>query len=355
MAEPRNLLLVMPTWVGDCVMATPAVRSLRRRFPDARLTALVRRNGKPLLVGLPTLDRVLSYPSKTGLMKLAGRLKRGGFDAAVLFPNSFKTALLAKTAGIPRRIGYDRDGRGFLLTDKLLPQKDAGRFVPVPTLRYYLGLAGYLGGDAGDGRMELGITANDRRSAGRVLAAAGVDERSPRPWVLLNPGAQYGAAKLWLPEYFAAVADRFAAERSATVLVSAAPNERPIVEEIRRHAKRPFANLSAHGMTLGALKAICADADLMLTNDTGPRHVAAAVGTRVATLFGPTDPRWTTLDYPLEVELMEKVFCGPCQLKTCPLDHRCMTRLTPERVYAEATRLLDSTSDPDEPRAERVL
>ena len=321
------------------------MRSLRRRFPEARITALVRRNCKPLLVGLATLDRVLSYPPKTGLMKLAGRLKRGGFDAAVLFPNSFKTALLAKTVGIPRRIGYDRDGRGFLLTDKLLPQKDAGKFVPVPTLRYYLGLAGYLGGGAGDGRMELAVTQGDRCDADRVLAAAGVTPESPRPWVLLNPGAQYGAAKLWLPEYFAAVADRFAAERSATVLVSAAPNERPIVGEIRRHAKRGFADLSAHGMTLGALKALCADADLMLTNDTGPRHVAAAVGTRVATLFGPTDPRWTTLDYPREVELMEKVFCGPCQLKTCPLDHRCMTRLTPERVYAEATRLLDEARE----------
>ena len=173
--------------------------------------------------------------------------------------------------------------------------------------------------------------------------------------MLLNPGARYGAAKLWLPAYFAAVADRFATERGATVLVSAAPNERPIVEEIRRHAKREFVDLSAHGMTLGTLKAICGDADLVLTNDTGPRHVAAAVGTRVATLFGPTDPRWTTLDYPREIELMEKVFCGPCQLKTCPLDHRCMTRLTPERVYAEATRLLDSIKNPVEPRAERAL
>ena len=342
MPDPRNLLLVMPTWVGDCVMATPTLRAVRARFPAAKLSALVRRNCKPLLVGLTSVDRVLSYPPKLGLMKLAGRLKRGGFDAAILLPNSFKAALLAKTAGIPRRIGYDRDGRGFLLTDKLLPQKNLGKFVPVPTLRYYLGLAGYLGADASDGRMELAVTDGDRRAAGRVLAAAGVTKDSPRPWILLNPGAQYGAAKLWLPEYFAAVADRFAGDRGATVLVSAAPGERPIVEAIRRHAKVPFVDLSAHGMTLGALKAVCAGVDLVLTNDTGPRHVAAAVGTRVATLFGPTDPRWTTLDYPREIELMEKVFCGPCQLKTCPLDHRCMTRLTPERVFAEAARLLDA-------------
>ncbi len=321
-------------------MATPTLRALRQRFPEARITGLCRRNTKPLFAGMPWLDRVISHRSRLNVMRLANRLKRGGFDTAILLPNAFRAALLAKTAGIPRRIGYDRDGRGFLLTDKLLPPKAGGRFVVTPTLRYYLGIAGYLGADVSDRRMELFVTGAEQRAADRVLAAAGVQVASPRPWVLLNPGARYGAAKLWLPEYFAQVADRLADEQNATVMVSAAPNERPIVEEIRRHAQRPFVDLSAHGMTLGALKALCGRVDLMITNDTGPRHMAAAMGTRVITLFGPTDPKWTTIDYPLEVELFEKVFCGPCQRKICPLDHRCMTQLRPERVYDTALGLL---------------
>lgn len=331
----------MPSWVGDCVMATPTLRGLRSLYPDGRITTLVRRNCKPLLTGLASVDRVRSYWSDQSLMPLARRLKRGGFDTAVLLPNSFKTALLVRTAGIPRRIGYDRDGRGFLLTDKLLPQRQAGKFLPVPTLRYYLGIVGYLGGDTSDRRMELAVTQRDEASAERVLASAGVDPTARRPWVLLNPGAQYGAAKLWLPEYFANLADDLAARLGATVLVSAAPGEREIVAQIRQHARRPFVDLSAHGMTLGALKAICRRVDLMVTNDTGPRHIAAAMGTRVVTLFGPTDPRWTTLDYPREIELQEDVFCGPCQLKTCPLDHRCMKQLTPDKVFEAAQRLLN--------------
>src|SRR5688572_5306926 len=323
-------------------MATPTLRSLRRLYPTARITGLCRRNTKPLFAGVPWLDRVISHRPREGLMHLARRLKRGRFDAAILLPNAFKAALLAKTAGIPRRIGYDRDGRGFLLTDKLLPPRAAGRFVVTPTLRYYLGIAGYLGGDISERRMELFVTDDDRRAADRVLAEAGMLDESRRPWVLLNPGAKYGLAKLWLPEYFAAVGDRLADFQNATVMVSAAPNERAIVADIRRHVQRPFVDLSAHGLTLGALKAICGRIDLMITNDTGPRHIAAAMGTRVVTLFGPTDPRWTTIDYPREAELFEKVFCGPCQRKLCPLDHRCMTHLRPERVYDEAIALLRS-------------
>jgi heptosyltransferase-2 len=338
--DPRNILVILPTWVGDCVMATPTLRSLRRLYPQARITGLCRRNVKELLTGTPWLDRLISHRPGPDVMRLAARLRRGRFDTAILLPNSFKAALLAKSAAIPRRIGYDRDGRGFLLTDKLLPPKAAGRFVVTPALRYYLGIAGYLGGDVSDRRMELFVTAADRAAGDRVLAAAGVAAEAPRPWVLLNPGAKYGLAKLWLPEYFAAVADRFSETMGATVMVSAAPNERPIVEQIRGHARRPFVDLSAHGMTLGALKALCGRIDLMITNDTGPRHMAAAMGTRVVSLFGPTDPRWTTIDYPLEVELFEKVFCGPCQLKTCPLDHRCMTLLRPERVFEAAVGLL---------------
>ena len=158
--------------------------------------------------------------------------------------------------------------------------------------------------------------------------------------MLLNPGAQYGAAKLWTAEGFAAVADRFVAELGATVLLSATPKERAIVERIRSHMRRPAVDLSVAGMTLGGLKDVVRRCDLMVTNDTGPRHVAAAFGVPVVTVFGPTHPEWTDIYYSAERQVRIDVFCGPCQKKVCPLDHRCMTGVTPDMVWDAAMQLL---------------
>jgi len=249
-------------------------------------------------------------------------------------------------AGIDRVVGYERDGRGFLLTDKLLPVKERGKYVPTPIVKYYLGIAQYLGSASRDIRLELFVTDFERREAEEVLARSGLDphvERPARsglpPMVILNPGAQYGAAKCWLPEYFAQLADQFIEQRGATVLVSAAPREREIVDQINRHMRHAAVDLARAGLTLGALKEIVRRCDLMVTNDTGPRHIAAAFDVPVATIFGPTHPEWTEIYFARERKVSVPVFCGPCQKKTCPLDHRCMTRVTPGSVF-EATEAL---------------
>ena len=355
MTSPSRILVVQPSWVGDAVMATPTLRALRELYPQATIAYLMKRYVKPVYSGMPWADQLITY--RTGRTKakagrgqfvdLAARVRGGRFDMAVLLPNSFKAALICRMAGIDRIVGYDRDGRGFLLTDKLLPHKDRGRFVPSPIIKYYLGLAHYLGSGARDLRMELFVTPSERREAGQVLARAGLDPAVERPGarggpplVLLNPGAQYGAAKCWHPDYFAQLADRFTDERGATVLVSAAPRERAIVDAVRRIARRPLVDLSGAGMTLGGLKEVVRRCDLMVTNDTGPRHIAAAFGVPVVTVFGPTHPEWTEIYYPKERQVAVKVFCGPCQRKTCPLDHRCMTRVTPAMVYDAGAALL---------------
>jgi heptosyltransferase-2 len=164
------------------------------------------------------------------------------------------------------------------------------------------------------------------------------------PLILLNPGANFGAAKCWLPEYFAELSDRLVEELGATVLLSSAPKERAIVESIRRHVKQPVVDLAAHGLTLGSLKEIVRRCDLMVTNDTGPRHMAAAFGVPVVTVFGPTHPQWTEIYYAKERQVAVKVFCGPCQKKRCPLDHRCMTRVTPAMVFSAAMSLLPAAA-----------
>ncbi|MEM8875111.1 MAG: lipopolysaccharide heptosyltransferase II [Planctomycetota bacterium] len=337
MDEPKRILVVQPSWVGDCVMATPTLRALRQRFPEAHIAYLMRRHLKPIYTGMPWADRLLTH-RKIGLPRLAARLAKGRFDAAILLPNSFRTALLVKTAGIPRIIGYDRDGRGFLLTDKLLPYKQNGRFVPRPMIPTYLGIAHYLGSGKTSERMELFVTDDDAADGAAVLERGGLP---PDGYMLLNPGANYGSAKCWPPKYFAEVADKLA-DQGLAVGITGAPKEKPIVADILAVCKSKPADLIAAGMTLGALKHVTKHAALMITGDTGPRHIAGALGTPMVTLFGPTDPRWTEINVAGERQLSVPVYCGPCQRKACPLDHRCMTRLTPAMVMTAAGRLLDA-------------
>ncbi len=327
----------MPSWVGDAVMATPALRALRGRFPEVHMTLLARRNLKDLLRGLPWADRVVTHRKKVGPATLARRLRAGNFDTALLLPGSFRTALIVRMAGVPNRIGYDRDGRGFLLTGRVLPLKEEGRFVPTPAVGSYLGLAAYLGAFSRDKTLELPVTPRDEAAAASALRRA--DVGAGEELAVLIPGASYGSAKCWPPGYFAKVADQLAG-RGLRAVLAGAPSERPIISEIRRISSTPPADLAAAGLTLGGLKAVAQRAKIMITGDTGPRHIAAAVGTPVVTLFGPTDPAWTVIDFPHERQVSVPVFCGPCQRKTCPLDHRCMTRLTPPMVLEAVDDLL---------------
>jgi heptosyltransferase-2 len=342
-------------------MATPALRAIRNLYPKAHISYLMRRYVKPMYTGMPWADRLITY--RTGKTKakagkgeffdLAARLRTGRFDTAILLPNSFKSALVCKMAGIRRIVGYERDGRGFLLSDKLLPQKDRGKFVPFPMVKYYQGIAQYLGSADRDITMRLFVTPSERREAEEIFVRAGLDaplERPAgtggRPMVLVNPGANYGAAKCWPAESFAALADRLVDELGATVLLSGAPKERAILEAIKGNMKRVAIDLSTKGLTLGALKEITRRCDLMVTNDTGPRHIAAAFGVPVVTIFGPTHPEWTEIYFARERKVSVPVFCGPCQKKTCPLDHRCMTRVSPGMVYERAAELLNAPSTP---------
>ena len=354
MSDPQRILIVQPSWVGDAVMATPTLRALRELYPTSHISYLLRRYVKPIYDGMPWADRLITYRTgKTrakagkGTFDVAARLRAGKFDLAILLLNSFKSALICKVAGVDRIVGYERDGRGFLLDDKLLPVKERGKFVPTPIVKYYMGIAHYLGSTHKDLHLQLFVTDSERREAQDVLVRAGLDPtldrpvaRGAAPLIILNPGAQYGAAKCWLPEYFAQLGDRFIEELGATVMISTAPRERGIVDAITRQMKHAPVDLSRAGMTLGAMKEIVRRCDLMVSNDTGPRHIAAAFEVPVVTVFGPTHPQWTEINYAKERQVAVKVFCGPCQKKTCPLDHRCMTRVTPSMVYDSAVSLL---------------
>src|SRR3954468_21411704 len=201
--SPAKILVVQPSWVGDAVMATPTLRAIRALYPAAQISYLMRRYVKPVYAAMPGADKLIPYrtgktPKKAGksqFFELAARLRERHFDLAILLPNSFKSALVCKMAGIERVVGYERDGRGFLLTDKLLPVKERGKFVPSPIVKYYLGLAHYLGSNYRDLTMQLFVTAGERAEAGAVFARAGLDPdldrpaaRGGPPLIVLNPG-----------------------------------------------------------------------------------------------------------------------------------------------------------------------
>lgn len=354
MSDLNKILVVQPSWVGDAVMATPTLRAIRELYPQAHIAYLMRRYVKPLYGGMPWVDQIITYrtgktKAKTGkgLFDLAGRLRNAHFDLAILLPNSFKAALVCRMANIHRVVGYERDGRGFLLSDKLLHVKDRGKFIPSPIVKTYMGLVHYLGSKNRDLRLQLFVTELEAREGREVLAGCGLGPEIYRPaasgeppLILLNPGAQYGAAKCWRPEYFAELADRLIDEHNATILLNGLPKERQILETIKRCMKHAPIDLSNKGLTLGSVKEIVRRCDLMITNDTGPRHIAAALGVPVVTIFGPTHPEWTEIYFEKERKVAVKVFCGPCQKKVCPLDHRCMIRVMPGMVYDTSMQLL---------------
>lgn len=354
MSDPSRILVVQPNWVGDAVMAVPTLRALRQLYGGSHISYLMRRYVKPIYTGMPWYDRLITYRTgKTtgkagrGLVDLAARLRAGRFELAILLPNAFRSALICKVAKIPRIVGYERDGRGILLTDKLLPAKERGKYLPTPIVKYYFGLAQYLGSRSRDMHLELFVTEGERRAGSEVLERCGLDGGIYRPGgggsgplILLNPGAGYGAAKCWLPENFAQLADRFVEDLGATVLVSGSPRDRRMIDSVLRHMKHAAVDVTTKGITLGSLKEVIRRCDLMVTNDTGPRHMACAFDVPVVTVFGPTHPEWSETWFGKERKVAVKVFCGPCQKKTCPLDHRCMARITPEMVFSESMQLL---------------
>jgi heptosyltransferase-2 len=336
-----NLALFLPNWVGDVVMATPAVRALRQAFPGARIVGVLRPYVAGVLEGTGWLDELVPFESRRW-WSVARRLRRLRIDTAVLFPNSFRSALVARLGGCRRRIGYARYGRGPLLTDRLPPRRDArGRLEVSPVLDAYNLLAAWAGATVTSRKLELATTPADEAAADRVWRTAGLG--TAREVICLNPGAAFGAAKHWPSESFAELSRQLIDRRGSRVLVLCGPSERDLAREIAARTARPGAvhTLADTPLSLGLTKACVRRADLLVTTDSGPRHFAAAFDRPVVTLFGPTHIAWTETDHPKAVHLQKKLPCGPCQERVCPLGHhRCMTELTPAEVLAAAEGLL---------------
>jgi heptosyltransferase-2 len=335
-SDPGRILVRAPNWAGDVVMATPALRALRARFPRAHVAVQVRDAVAPLLAGAPWFDErlpVASWDRGVRATLAEGRALRGrGFELGLCLPDSGSSALLMRAAGVGRVVGYGRGLRRLLLHDSVPPPRDAEGGRLVARERHALGLVAALGGDGSDTRLELFVTEAEQAEAARALAGHGI--APGEAFALLAPGASYGPAKCWPPAHFASVADALSARGLRPVLVGA-PDERPLADEVARAAAARPADLTGR-ISLGALKAVVRGARLLVCNDAGARHMAVAFGVSVVCLMGPTSLAKTNLNLERVAVLSAPVACRPCYHRVCPTDHRCMTRLAPSRAIAAA-------------------
>jgi len=345
-----NILVWLPSPMGDAILCTPALRAIRRRFDSSKITFFGSSVVRQVLSPCSFVDTWLE-PDGSGVFAAARMLRGCNFTRAVLFKNSFGSALACFLARIPARVGYAREGRGILLTERLRPpQLLSGDFKPISMVDYYLAVASRLGADVQDRRIELSVEPKD---TGTVKAKLPQAFSRRGPLVVLVPGAAAGPSKRWPAERFAKVADWLVANYKATVVLSVAPNpeEKQIAEQIVNASSNQLVNLCDTPISLGELKALYLIADLVICNDTGPRHIAIGLQRKVITLVGPNDPAWTDPGYKDEVFIKSQVPCAPCDKPICKKpSHLCMEAITVEMVCQTAASSLVAKCPKDKAR-----
>ncbi len=333
-AEVRRIVVRAPNWLGDAVLATPALASLHEGFPQASITVAAPPSVADLVRGHPAADAVL--PLGPGLRGRVRALRNGGFDLAVILPNSFSSALPFALARIPVRYGARTNGRGWLLT----------RSVPSPSrghqARRYLELIRPLCPSVTDPLPRLVVAEEERQAARKILEQGGA---APcQVLVAIHPGASYGTAKRWTPERYARAAVEVASRMGAAVVILGAAGEAREGDAVLK-ALEGYPSVALTGrLSIRQLMAVLSCCRLLLTNDSGPMHIAGALGVPVAAVFGPTDPEETG---PLgrNARIVRKpVFCSPCLLRRCPIDHRCMERVAAEDLAQAARELVGEAS-----------
>ena len=348
--ESRNVVVRAPNALGDLVMATPSFARLAAHFGAQNLSLVCLPAGIPLLEGNAWFKEILPYDRKgahrglLGAGRFAGELRRRRFDLGFIFPNSFSSAWQFFQGRVKQRVGYFKDGRSFLLHAGRERDHDAdGKFVPKYTGEYFMELLDSVGLPAGELVPSLPVSDAERTYADEFIAKHRLDSG---PLVICAPGGAFGPSKLWPVERYAKVLDALTAD-GVSVLLSVAPNEQPQADGVNAASKGSYP--TSAGLNLGVLKAVYERAALVLTNDTGPRHIAVALKKPVVCVMGPNDPRYTNLPGQEMGEVIrQRVDCTPwswpCQLKECPIDHRCMTGIEVDRVLTACRRELNVPS-----------
>lgn len=339
----KRILVRSTNWVGDAILITPAVRAVRKNFPEAQISILAKPWVAPIFYNNPYVDNIMQYDSAgrhtgwLGKARLIKELRRGRFDLSVLFQNAFEAALLTYLAGIPNRLGYDTDGRRALLTHSIRLEP---KLKQIHEIDYYLTILkrAFLGLDGRD--LTLVVTDQERSRAKDILANCGIT--GEEIIVGVNPGSTYGSAKQWPPERYAALCDRIQTLWAARVVIFGGSGEEPIGSQVSELMKHRCVNLCGK-TTLREAVALIEKCRLFVTNDSGLMHVASAFDMPLVAIFGSTNPITTGPSGSRSRIVRVPVPCSPCLKPECPEDHRCMTEITVDQVYAAADALLRET------------
>ena len=338
-----NILVWLPSPMGDAILCTPALRAIRQHFKSSKIwfyaNPMVRGTISPCTLN----DQWLEQQEKNPLA-IAREFRKHQFTHVILFKNSFASAMAVFLAGIPSRIGYARENRGFLLTDTLPPARlPNGKYKPQSAIDTYLAVACELGADTSDRSLELSV---DPAANAALRTKLPELANAEGPIVLIVPGGAFGPSKRWPNDRFAKTADWLITNYKATVIISVAPNrtERQIADGICELSGHKLINLGERPLSIGELKALFSASDLVITNDTGPRHIAIALRRKVVTIFGPNNPAWTETGYENEIQIIGNVRCAPCDKPICKKsEHPCMEAVTVEIVCAAAGELLENS------------
>jgi heptosyltransferase-2 len=341
-----KILIRATNWAGDAIMALPALRAVRGRFPDAGIAIVARPYVADIYRDQQICDQLIHYDPQgvhdgiPGRERLAAELRAQKFDVALLLQNAFDAAWLAWRAKIPERIGYARDGRSFLLT-KAIPVPKPGE-IPAHEMFYYLELlrrAGWVESPSDESFVSMNVPEEKQRQATEFLVQSGSCPHALR--IAIGAGASYGSAKCWPPSRFAEVANRLQSQTGADLILFGTAAETAVSNAIAAELRRPPVDLTGK-TAIADLPALLSQCHLFIGNDSGAMHVAAAVGLPVVAIFGPTDPLGTAPVTPRCTVVQEKPYCSPCFLRRCPTDHRCMTKVTADMVEAAVKPWLSS-------------
>jgi heptosyltransferase-2 len=344
-----NILVRGTNWVGDAVMTVPAMRELRRIFPAARISLHTRGWARGIFEDAEFIDEIITFDKAESKIKdsfaQAKNLREKEFDSVILFPNSFESALITKLSGIPRRFGYAKEGRGFLLTDAIeIPAWKNQRH----EVYYYLNLIAKIEKSffqtqtvlQTTPRIDLPVSAERREKAKNILAENGVDLN--KKTVALGVGSTNSTAKRWHAESYAALNDKLQTETGANVFLIGANEEQEVSQTVyNKSLKKPF--VLTGKTSLAEAVAVLSEIDLLVSNDMGLAHIAPAVGTKTLVIFGPTNEK-TTKPFSENARIIRRdVECSPCMLRACPIDHRCMTLISPLEVFKQAVEMIYDT------------
>ena len=339
--QQHRIIVRFPNWTGDIVMATPVLQCLRQNFPKSRIVGVVRSYARGVLKDLDDIDRIIPCDDKTisGLRQTGDEIREENPDFAVVLPNSFRSWLQMRLGGVKEIYGYRRGLRKLFMRNGPKLSKKSGTASPSPMIDYYLGICRDMRLTVADNPCPgLAVSTELQEKGDATLKRLGVD---PEETIIgINPGASFGSSKCWPVENFAALAELFENHYGGRLLLFGSPSEKELTKAITEQSKAEIINTAPLDIDLEHLKPLIKRCNLLVTNDTGPRHYAVAFGIPVTVIMGPTHPAYTAANLDQTVVVREDVSCGPCHKKTCPYNHECMTRITPENVFNSAVNLL---------------